>query len=550
MREDGHHENKAPGFPNEKLKHERLRRKWTHARLAEMLDISDPRTISRWERGVTTPSPLSRQKLCDVFGKSEEELGLLQSRSVEQVSSVISPPSGKEAVRRKNRYRLIAKVQAFWITGLLEQSLHDAALITLGLQKLTDAVYDPWHLALLLPNQPAHPLPTGTTITKVYNDAAHELLILGAPGSGKTTLLLELARDLLIRARQDDAQPIPVIFNLSSWVVRRLSIADWLVEELHLKYQVPRKLGQAWVDTDQILLLLDGLDEVDEIHRQACVQAINEYHQEHALVPLVVCCRFEEYVAQATRVMLNAAVMVQSLSTQQIETYLESVGSQLEGLRAAMTEDPTLQELAVTPLMLSILSLTYAGKSLDEIRAEGTTASRKQIFKHYLQRMLQRQSSIGHYTSQETTHWLVWLAGQMKRQNQAVFYIEQLQFQWLSGDRAKQVYAWLGVRLPGILIGALVGLAVIAFLNFADLSFSIISVAIGGLLGELWSEGQMPQTFALSDGKARSILWLRILLWLGLGILIGLILSFVIQQDLQPQFKPSIFPFLNPSSKK
>jgi hypothetical protein len=49
----------------------------------------------------------------------------------------------------------------------------------------------------------------------------------------------------------------------------------------------------------------------------------------------------------------------------------QSAGSPLEGLRAAMRDDTILQELAVTPLMLSILSLTYFGKSLDEMRAEG-----------------------------------------------------------------------------------------------------------------------------------------------------------------------------------
>ena len=40
------------------------------------------------------------------------------------------------------------------------------------------------------------------------------LLILGAPGSGKTTMLLELTRQLLERARKNDDQPIPIVFNL------------------------------------------------------------------------------------------------------------------------------------------------------------------------------------------------------------------------------------------------------------------------------------------------------------------------------------------------
>lgn len=95
------------------------------------------------------------------------------------------------------------------------------------------------------------PLPPGTSITKVYEDAGGELLILGEPGSGKTTLLLELTRHLLDRAEQDDKLQMPVVFNLSSWATKQQPLAQWLVEELMTKYQVPRKLGQAWVNTNQ-----------------------------------------------------------------------------------------------------------------------------------------------------------------------------------------------------------------------------------------------------------------------------------------------------------
>jgi len=66
-----------------------------------------------------------------------------------------------------------------------------------------------------------------------------------------------------------------VVFNLSSWATKQQPLVDWLVEELSSTYQVPRKLGRAWVDTDQILSLLDGLDEVAPRERTACIEAIN-----------------------------------------------------------------------------------------------------------------------------------------------------------------------------------------------------------------------------------------------------------------------------------
>jgi len=117
---------------------------------------------------------------------------------------------------------------------------------------------------------------------------------------------------------QESVHLLPVVFNLSSWMRRRQPLHLWLVEELETKYLVPRKGGTDWITTGQILPLLDGLDEVDVSMRPACIQAINEYHQTHSLVPLVVCCRMNDYRLQAQRLMLGRAVTIQPLTTDQI----------------------------------------------------------------------------------------------------------------------------------------------------------------------------------------------------------------------------------------
>jgi predicted NACHT family NTPase len=81
--------------------------------------------------------------------------------------------------------------------------------------------------------------------------------------------LLELARDLITRAERDVSLPIPVIFNLSSWANSKQKIQHWLMRELSTKYQVSRALGRTWIREQQLLLLLDGLDEVRESLRGA-----------------------------------------------------------------------------------------------------------------------------------------------------------------------------------------------------------------------------------------------------------------------------------------
>lgn len=70
----------------------------------------------------------------------------------------------------------------------------------------------------------------------------------------------------------------------SSWAEKQKPLVEWLVDELNAKYTVPKKIAQAWVEGDE-LLLLDGLDEVKAERREACVGAINAFRQEHGLVP-------------------------------------------------------------------------------------------------------------------------------------------------------------------------------------------------------------------------------------------------------------------------
>jgi predicted NACHT family NTPase len=184
--------------------------------------------------------------------------------------------------------------------------------------------------------RPPRDLPPGTCMGRVFDDLGGALLILGAPGAGKTTLLLELADELLDRAERDNGHRIPVVFNLSSWAVKRKPLVDWLVDELNERYDVPRRMGQAWVEGEQILPLLDGLDEVAREHREGCVEAINAFRRDHGLVPLAVCSRVEEYESLTARLRMSGAVLVQSMTREQVDAYLARAGQPLADVRDAL----------------------------------------------------------------------------------------------------------------------------------------------------------------------------------------------------------------------
>src|SRR5437763_1632979 len=357
---------------------------------------------------------------------------------------------------------MLQRVQAIWIDGVLQPSLQGAAQIALGLEHKSTAIVSPfWHVLREF-DTTGQLTSENVSIVQVYDHASGEVLLLGEPGSGKTTLLLELTRTLLERAVQDEAHPIPVVFPLSSWAItKRQPLMTWLASELHTKYQLPLALATSWIEMDQVLPLLDGLDEVPSAQQAACVEAINTYRREHGLLPTVVCSRQTDYLALTTRLLLRTAVVVQPLTPEQIETYLASGGERLVALRETLREDADLRALASTPLMLNVLTAAYQGTPPQEITTTGSLGMKqKHVFASYVQRMLTHRNTSMRYTPQQTIHWLSYLAGQMKRQSQTVFYLAQMQPNWLSGTRMFRAYDRSAARLPGVLIGILVRLAI------------------------------------------------------------------------------------------
>src|SRR5688572_25430997 len=303
------------------------------------------------------------------------------------------PPA--EAKERHDLGILLNKVRTFWIEGVLEKSIHNIALIDLGKESQAEAVAHAWEQVLELPDQNRQTLSPDKKISHIFDEMNRALLILGAPGSGKTITLLQLTRDLITQVEQDEsfAQPIPVVFNLSTWR-KGQPLIEWLVAELSTKYQIPKRIGRPWLENNRLLPLLDGLDEVQREERAACVEAINHFGEEFGLSGLVVCSRIEEYTSLPVRLKLNGAIRLQPLTLEQVYDYLESAGSRLEALRAALEEDEGLQTLAQTPLTLGIMSLAYQDMPAERLTGEAYNsieARRTHLFETYLSRMFKRK---------------------------------------------------------------------------------------------------------------------------------------------------------------
>jgi hypothetical protein len=395
--------------------------------------------------------------------------------------------------QQRNRSRMLDRVETFWVSSVLEQSLSQVARVELGLQHAPNQVAHPWDTIVQRHAHPARAVAAGTPAIELFDEVGGALLILGAPGAGKTTLLLELARDLIARARREESQPIPVVFNLSTWAERQQPLQEWLVEELNQRYDVPGTLAHEWVEADAVLPLLDGLDEVRPEARDDCIAAINAYRQVRGFVSLAVCSRIADYEQLEAQLRLQGAVVVEPLTRQQIDSYFEQAGHPLATVRTALRDDPELWELIDTPLMLSIVAQTYKDASPTRLRASGTVEERwRQLFDDYIAAMFQRRSKPTDYPQQLTLRWLCWLARGMTRQAQTVFLVERLQPLWLATPAARLQYALLDRGLAG-LAGGLIGVLALGVADvllggwiswvLLGLLFGLVALFFGGQTG-------------------------------------------------------------------
>ena len=358
-----------------------------------------------------------------------------------------------EADFQRNRRQLIERVRTDWIEGVLEQSLYKVARIELGLETKPDAVERPLDVVVQRPDRESQSLPLGAPIRSVFDDLGGQLLILGDPGTGKTTLLLELARDLLDRAQNDEYHPVPVVFNLSSWAKERPSLVAWMADELSRITRLPEETWRVWLEREHILPLLDGLDEVALEHREECVARINDFRRQKARLPVVVCSRTRDYGSLDAKLEMPGAAEVQPLKPERVTQFLEQAGEPVAEVRAALQGDATLWEVLDTPFMLNIAMLAYQGASAGAVRLSGTLEERRaMLFAKYIDAAFKRRTNEGPYDRDQTIHCLGWLAAMLVRQGQTIFHLESLQPNWL-GLRSPRVFG-----LGGGLVGGLGGL--------------------------------------------------------------------------------------------
>ncbi|OQW88270.1 MAG: hypothetical protein BWK78_08405, partial [Thiotrichaceae bacterium IS1] len=437
----------------------------------------------------------------------------------------VSPPKSQAPPltdeERRDLPKLLKAVHYIWVEGQLEDyslHVHQRPLIALEKQAMPEHVERYRDRLLARPERECQILPADKAISAVFQEVRNFLLILGDPGAGKTVTLLELARDLIASAQNDTSQPIPVIFNLSTWVEsQKKGLVEWLVEQFDLWYRIPKKISSAWLQQQRLFLLLDGLDEVKAKYRASCIAAINAFVKKYQPPGVVVCCRLEEYVALGDmRLQLEGAVCLQPLTEAQIATYLDR--AHLPHLQTLIDSNENLREIAKTPLLLDVISVAYENVTAEEVNHSATETletRQQQLFDRYVDKMFERKV-VKPEVQASLLDKLKWLATKMRQHGEQVFFIEHLRPSYLGSQIQEKFFQYLfgiGMAVFMGLLFFIVGKRTYFVLSSSGSGASLLwaGVVVVIMIGTFWfsTKHSVPEAIRWSWQGAinRMILW-------------------------------------------
>ncbi len=205
------------------------------------------------------------------------------------------------------------------------------------------------------------------------------LVALGAPGSGKTMLLRRIALAYADCSEEYASDgPIPVLLALHRLASEETTIPEQLAAEF-ARNDFPRAerfIAQA-LTRGTLMLLLDGLDEIDSQGRRRVVQKIKDLTGTHKRCRVIITCRVAVYEEEFEGV-VDKTLEVVEFNDEQVQQFLSAWQPEMPPeksvaqLLRALRDRPRIMALARNPLLLTIIAVLYCDPNfiLPRSRAE------------------------------------------------------------------------------------------------------------------------------------------------------------------------------------
>ncbi|TRU20355.1 MAG: NACHT domain-containing protein [Microcystis aeruginosa Ma_MB_S_20031200_S102] len=220
------------------------------------------------------------------------------------------------------------------------------------------------------------------------------LMVLGDPGMGKSTFLRKVGLEAL-KGNKDSYQHslTPVLLELKNFKENEINIQALIEEEFkicgfpNVEKNISNKLEKG-----ELLILLDGLDEVPTANVNNVIEKIKDFVDRHYKNRFILSCR----TAARTHLQRFTDIEIVEFDDQQIQSFIEHwFSSELDRKNETAKncwellqkeEYKSAKELAHTPLLLTFLCLVY-----DENQSFPTNRSR--LYQDALRILLEKWSA-------------------------------------------------------------------------------------------------------------------------------------------------------------
>ena len=188
-------------------------------------------------------------------------------------------------------------------------------------------------------------------------------IVLGKPGAGKTTYLKYLALRSIDKEADIKDRKIPIFITLKELSDKQISLVEYITEQFDIS-----GLPEAEPFIEQILkngkclLLLDGLDEVDEERKSIIIQEIIDYSDKYDGNQFVISCRIAAYNHWFQRFHdMEMADFNEGQIEQFVINWFTAKGEPETGMECfeKMKGNKSLLDMASTPLLLILLCIAF-----------------------------------------------------------------------------------------------------------------------------------------------------------------------------------------------
>ncbi|MBP1466185.1 NACHT domain-containing protein [Candidatus Chloroploca sp. M-50] len=392
-----------------------------------------------------------------------------------------------EAIRRKldqdsftddlNR-RLLNRMERDWIQGFLLPNTKTFNHLRLTYQT-SHQIKRPFDDRIKFPNPVVKNFSGLSDLLTYFDDHDKCILILGDAGSGKTITLLQIMNQLIIRARKQKDDPVPVFLPLSTWSAVADDFESWIVEALDREYHFPKTEIAELIQNRRLIFVLDGLNEVKSDLRETCVSAINSYQRKYMGTGLIISSRTDEYLEIKNKLQIEGEIIIQSLTDSMIRNAL-TTALPVNSINIFL-RDTEIRSLINTPFMLTIICQVHEELINDSFqKSTSPEILQKRLLHAYINHLFHHRPLKRMYNQSTTIYWLSKLAVQIKKNNRPSFQIESIRVEWLP-KRLRIIPTWILGFTFSLIIGSFIGVIFAILDNSIVLGF-FATLIIGSII--------------------------------------------------------------------